>query len=128
MDRSRLNDSIGAGLKTADGLVELVRYGGQADHQSIIFSSDSHVRYADCRFRSWSLGEFSFNSPFGVCPDCHGLGTRREVNAELVLGDPSISILEGVIATSRWSGYLRKIVLPTLAKAFNFQLNALGRA
>ena len=57
--------------------------------------------------------QFSFNSPFGACPDCHGLGTRREVNAELVLGDPSISILEGVILP--WgepSGYLRKVVLP----------------
>jgi excinuclease UvrABC ATPase subunit len=69
--------------------------------------------------------QFSFNSPFGACPDCHGVGTRREVNAELVLGDPSISILEGVILP--WgepSGYLRKIVLPTLAKAFKFDLNA----
>ena len=53
------------------------------------------------------------------------MGTRREVNADLVLGDPSISILEGVILP--WgepSGYLRKIVLPTLAKAFKFELNA----
>jgi excinuclease ABC subunit A len=146
-DRSRLNDSIETALKTADGLVEVVRYGGQADrrtggqqhtdsdsgepsarptdHQSVIFSE----RFA-CPVCGLSLPEleprqFSFNSPFGVCPDCHGLGTRREVNAELVLGDPSISILEGVILP--WgepSGYLRKIVLPTLAKAFNFQLNA----
>ena len=69
--------------------------------------------------------QFSFNSPFGACPDCHGVGTRREVNAELILGDPSISILEGVILP--WgepSGYLRKVVLPTLAKAFKFDLQA----
>ena len=69
--------------------------------------------------------QFSFNSPFGACPDCHGLGTRREVNADLVLGDSSISILEGVILP--WgepSGYLRKVVLPTLAKAFKFDLQA----
>src|SRR5687768_3612147 len=146
-DRSRLNDSIETALKTADGLVEVVRYVGQADrrtggqqhtdsnsrepsarptdHQSVVFSE----RFA-CPVCGLSLPEleprqFSFNSPFGVCPDCHGLGTRREVNAELVLGDPSISILEGVILP--WgepSGYLRKVVLPTLAKAFNFQLNA----
>jgi excinuclease ABC subunit A len=145
-DRSRLNDSIETALKTADGLVEVVRYGGQAvrrsggqqhaesesgelsarpDHQSVIFSE----RFA-CPVCGLSLPEleprqFSFNSPFGVCPDCHGLGTRREVNAELVLGDPSISILEGIILP--WgepNGYLRKVVLPTLAKAFDFQLNA----
>jgi excinuclease ABC subunit A len=134
-DRTRLNDSIETALKTADGIVEVVRYAGQAGGgagtrdagggQSTMFSE----RFA-CPVCGLSLPEleprqFSFNSPFGVCPDCHGLGTRRDVNAELVLGDPSISILEGVILP--WgepSGYLRKVVLPTLAKAFSFQLNA----
>src|SRR2546428_708805 len=68
---------------------------------------------------------FSFNSPFGACPECSGLGTRREVNADLVLGDPSLSILEGVVLP--WGepgGYLRKVVLPSLARAFKFDLNA----
>ena len=125
-DRSRLNDSIETALKTADGLVEVVRYDGTMEvPRSVVFSE----RFA-CPVCGLSLPEleprqFSFNSPFGVCPDCHGLGTRREVNAELVLGDPSISILEGVILP--WgepNGYLRKVVLPTLAKAFDFQLNA----
>src|SRR5207244_8412493 len=63
--------------------------------------------------------------PFGACPDCSGLGTRREVNADLVLGDPSLSILEGVILP--WgepAGYLRKVVLPTLARTFKFDLDA----
>ena len=122
-DRSRLNDSIETALKTADGVVEVVRHEGTAG-RSVMFSE----RFA-CPVCGLSLPEleprqFSFNSPFGVCPDCHGLGTRREVNADLVLGDPSISILEGVILP--WgepSGYLRKIVLPTLAKAFKFDLN-----
>jgi len=54
-----------------------------------------------------------------------GIGTRREVNADLVLGDHSLSILEGVVLP--WgepSGYLRKVVLPALAKAYKFDLNA----
>ena len=120
-DRSRLNDSIETALKIADGLVEVARHGGE----SVVFSE----RFA-CPVCGLSLPEleprqFSFNSPFGACPDCHGVGTRREVNADLVLGDPSISILEGVILP--WgepSGYLRKVVLPTLAKALKFDLNA----
>ena len=131
-DRSRLNDSIETALKTADGVVEVVRYEGTRERgnegtteRSVVFSE----RFA-CPVCGLSLPEleprqFSFNSPFGVCPDCHGLGTRRDVNADLVLGDPSISILEGVILP--WgepSGYLRKVVLPTLAKAFKFDLNA----
>jgi excinuclease ABC subunit A len=123
-DRSRLNDSIETALKVADGVVELVRHDG-ATEQPVVFSE----RFA-CPVCGLSLPEleprqFSFNSPFGACPDCHGVGTRREVNAELVLGDPSISILEGVILP--WgepNGYLRKIVLPTLARAFRFELNA----
>jgi excinuclease ABC subunit A len=146
-DRSRLNDSVETALRTADGLVEVVRYGGQgdrrsggqqraageneessgrpADYQSVIFSERFACPVCGLSVPELEPRQFSFNSPFGVCPDCHGLGTRREVNAELVLGDPSISILEGVILP--WgepSGYLRKVVLPTLAKAFDFQLNA----
>ncbi|HEY9504737.1 MAG TPA: excinuclease ABC subunit UvrA [Gemmatimonadales bacterium] len=122
-DRGRLNDSIETALKTADGLVEVVRYDETAAGRSVIFSE----RFA-CPVCGLSLPEleprqFSFNSPFGACPDCHGVGTRREVNAELILGDPSISLLEGVVLP--WgepSGYLRKVVLPTLAKAFKFDL------
>ena len=125
-DRSRLNDSIETALKTADGLAEVVRYGGQAtDHQSVVFSERFACPVCGLSFPELEPRQFSFNSPFGVCPDCHGLGTRRDVNADLVLGDPSISILEGVILP--WgepSGYLRKVVLPTLAKAFKFDLNA----
>ncbi len=121
-DRTRLADSIETALKAADGVVEVVRQSGSP--RSTLFSE----RYA-CPKCGLSLPEleprqFSFNSPFGACPECSGLGTRREVNADLVLGDPSLSILEGVILP--WgepSGYLRKVVLPALAKAFKFDLN-----
>jgi len=126
-DRVRLSDSIETALKTADGVVEISRFGGRAggDRESVVFSE----RFA-CPACGLSLSEleprqFSFNSPFGACPDCHGVGTRREVTEDLVLGDPSISILEGVILP--WgepSGYLRKVVLPALAKAFKFDLAA----
>src|SRR5436189_3547973 len=122
-DRSRLADSIETALKAADGTVEVVRQGA-GGVRATLFSE----RYA-CPQCGLSLPEleprqFSFNSPFGACPECSGLGTRREVNAELVLGDPSLSILEGVVLP--WgepSGYLRKVILPSLARAFKFDLN-----
>ena len=122
-DRSRLSDSIETALKAAEGVVEIVRHGN--GQKPVTFSE----RYA-CPQCGLSLPEleprqFSFNSPFGACPDCSGLGTRREVNADLVLGDPSLSILEGVILP--WgepAGYLRKVVLPTLAKALKFDLDS----
>ena len=124
-DRSRLADSIETALRAAEGVVEVTQSrAGGGTPKSTLFSE----RYA-CPKCGLSLPEleprqFSFNSPFGACPDCSGLGTRREVNADLVLGDPSLSILEGVMLP--WgepSGYLRKVVLPTLAKALNFDLD-----
>ncbi|MFZ5624199.1 MAG: excinuclease ABC subunit UvrA, partial [Gemmatimonadota bacterium] len=128
-DHSRLNDSVETALNVGDGLVEVVRVGEGAERRSVVFSE----RFA-CPVCGLSLPEleprkFSFNSPFGACPDCHGVGTRREVIPDLILGDPSISILEGVILP--WgepTGYLRKVVLPTLARAFRFDLNAPWRA
>ena len=124
-DRSRIADSIETALKAAEGVVEVVQQRpGGGGPKTTVFSE----RYA-CPKCGLSLPEleprqFSFNSPFGACPECSGLGTRREVNADLVLGDASLSILEGVILP--WgepSGYLRKVVLPTLARAYKFDLN-----
>jgi len=129
-DRSRIHDSIETALSVAGGIVEIVRTGpsggsGKADAESMLFSE----QFA-CPACGHSLAEleprlFSFNSPYGVCPSCHGLGTRKTLAAGLVLGDSSLSILEGVILP--WgepSGYLRKVVLPTLARAFRFDLAA----
>ncbi|HEY9449791.1 MAG TPA: excinuclease ABC subunit UvrA [Gemmatimonadaceae bacterium] len=125
-DRGRLTDSIETALKLADGLVELVLH-RDAEHggpTGQIFSE----RYG-CPDCGTSLPEleprqFSFNSPFGACPQCGGLGTRMEVSEDLILGDARISILEGVILP--WgepSGHLRKSILPALAKQFQFDLN-----
>ncbi|HEX4469460.1 MAG TPA: excinuclease ABC subunit UvrA [Gemmatimonadaceae bacterium] len=121
-DRGRLADSLETALKLADGLVQVSR----ADDEHVELFSE---RYG-CPTCGISLPEleprhFSFNSPFGACPACGGLGTRRRVSEELILGDPRISILEGVIIP--WGepqGYLRKIVLPAIARALKFDLNA----
>jgi len=123
-DRGRLADSVETALRLAEGLVEIRRHDGskQAPH---LFSE----RYG-CPDCGLSLPEleprhFSFNSPFGACPACSGLGVRRLASAELVLGDPSISLLEGVVLP--WGepdGYLRRVILPGLAKQLKFELNA----
>ena len=113
-DRGRLADSVETALKLADGVVEVsnVASGGVE-----LFSE----RYG-CPSCGISLPEleprhFSFNSPFGACSVCGGLGTRRRVSEQLILGDPRISILEGVILPwAEPSGYLRKVVLPALAR------------
>jgi excinuclease ABC subunit A len=124
-DRGRLADSLETALRLADGLVEVVKHGTGNKTETQIFSE----RYG-CPNCGLSLPEleprhFSFNSPFGACPACSGLGTRRSASAELVLGDHSISILEGVVLP--WGepdGYLRRVILPGLAKQLKFDLNA----
>ena len=121
-DRGRLTDSIETALKLAEGLVEVVN----ADTNAVETFSEKY----GCPVCGISMPEleprhFSFNSPFGACTKCGGLGTRRRVSEELVLGDPRISILEGVVLP--WgepTGYLRKVVLPTLARQFKFDLNS----
>ena len=123
-DRSRLADSIETALKAAEGVVEVVRH-GNGSPKPVLFSERWACPKCGLSLTELEPRQFSFNSPFGACPECSGLGTRREVNADLVLGDPRLSILEGVILP--WgepAGYLRKVVLPTLAKAFKFDLDA----
>ncbi len=122
-DRNRLHDSIETALRSADGLVEVIRYPktGRGAGRTVLFSEQFACPKCGYSLAELEPRQFSFNSPFGACEACGGLGTQRVVSLDLVLGDPSISILEGVVLP--WgepSGYLRKNVLPTLAKALDF--------
>jgi excinuclease ABC subunit A len=122
-DRQRLAESIETALKVAEGLVEVVRQGKGAPG-SVVFSEKYACPVCGLSIPELEPRQFSFNSPFGACPDCDGLGTRREVNETLALGGDNISILEGVVLP--WGepgGYLRKVILPTLAKELQFDLN-----
>jgi excinuclease ABC subunit A len=121
-DRGRLADSVETALKLSDGLIEVTR---QDDRTTHLFSEKYGCPVCGISLPELEPRHFSFNSPFGACPDCGGLGVRREVSEQLILGDPSISILEGVILP--WGepdGYLRKVILPGLAKQYGFSLNA----
>jgi excinuclease ABC subunit A len=121
-DRGRLTDSLETALRLADGIVEVKRYdSGGASH---LFSERYGCANCGISLPEMEPRHFSFNSPFGACPACGGLGTRREVSEELILGDPGVSILEGVILP--WGepdGYLRRVILPGLAKQLGFELN-----
>ena len=123
-DRGRLNDSLETALKLADGLVEVVRHDGPKPTPTL-FSERYGCAACGISMPELEPRHFSFNSPFGACPACGGLGTRNEVSEELILGDPSLSILEGVILP--WGapdGYLRRVILPGLAKQLKFDLNS----
>ena len=120
-DRRRLHDSIETALRAADGLVEVTRPGKS---EPVVFSE----RFA-CATCGYSLPEleprqFSFNSPYGACTACGGLGETRVVSEDLVLADHRLSLLEGVVIP--WGepkGYIRNYALPTLAKELDFDLS-----
>ncbi|HLD30202.1 MAG TPA: excinuclease ABC subunit UvrA, partial [bacterium] len=94
-NRERMADSLETALKLGEGKVKLLIEGPK--HEERIFSQ----HYA-CPYCGVSLGEispriFSFNSPYGACPECSGLGTRLVVSPELVIPDPGRSINEGAV-------------------------------
>ncbi len=125
-DRGRLVDSLETALRVADGVVEVVTENPRRKTQeSRLFSERFACPKCGLSLPELEPRQFSFNSPFGACPDCHGVGTSRIPNVDLILGDPQISILEGVVLP--WgepTGYLKRVVLPTLARTFKFDLAA----
>lgn len=122
-DRGRITDSIETALRLADGLAEVVRHDG-SEPAVEMFSERYGCPVCGISMPELEPRHFSFNSPFGACETCSGLGTTRSVSESLVLGAPTISILEGVVLP--WGepdGYLRKVILPGLARQLGFDLN-----
>jgi excinuclease ABC subunit A len=98
-DRQRLTESVETALGLAGGMVEVVpvEEGGE------LGAPERFSEALACARCGISLGEleprsFSFNSPFGACPSCGGLGVRYVVDEDLVLPDPSLSVLQGAVA------------------------------
>jgi len=123
--KSRLTDSIETALKLASGLVILDFVDAKSGDKERTFSE--HLACHDCNlsFEELEPRSFSFNSPFGACPECSGIGTKLEVDEELIIPDDSISINDGAIAP--WAGgqsseyFLR--LLEALAGEMKFSLN-----
>jgi excinuclease ABC subunit A len=124
-NRSRLADSVETALRTADGVVEVLAHAAAGGEPERGLYSE-HYACPTCGINIPELEprQFSFNSPYGACQDCGGLGTRREPNPDLLLADTSLSILEGVVLP--WGvprGHLRGTILEGLAAALGFDLN-----
>ena len=123
--KTRLTDSIETALRLASGIVLLDFVDAKGSDKERTFSE--HLACHDCNlsFEELEPRSFSFNSPFGACPECSGIGTKLEVDLELIIPDDSISINEGAIAP--WSGaqssdyFLR--LLEALAKDIAFSLD-----
>ena len=113
--RRRLTDSVETALKLASGLVVLdfVDLPEDDPNRERIFSEHLACVYDGLSFEELEPRSFSFNSPFGACPECTGLGTRREVDPDLVVPDGTATLREGAIAP--WAGgmvsdYFRRLL------------------
>jgi excinuclease ABC subunit A len=102
--RRRLTDSVETALGLSGGVVVLdfVDLPENDPNRERMYSEHLACLYDDLSFEELEPRSFSFNSPWGACPDCTGLGTRMEVDPELVVGDPDLSLAEGAISV--WSG------------------------
>jgi excinuclease ABC subunit A len=102
--RRRLTDSVETALGLAGGVVilDFVDLPETDPHRERMYSEHLACLYDDLSFDELEPRSFSFNSPWGACPDCTGLGTRMEVDPELIVPDPAKSLDEGAIAP--WAG------------------------
>jgi excinuclease ABC subunit A len=120
-DRQRLTDSLETTLKIGNGVVLV----SVIDGEEVLFSEKAACVYCNISLPEIAPRTFSFNSPHGACPVCTGLGTQQEIDPELVVTHPELSIQEGAIAPyaravngSQWHG----AILQALAERYSFDL------
>ena len=120
----RLTDSIENVLKLADGLMIVDVIGGEPVNFSDSFSCpDCNISIDEVEPRS-----FSFNNPFGACPECVGLGYKMEFDIDLMIPDKSLSINEGAIVVMGWQsctdkGSFTNAILQALSQSYDFSLD-----
>ncbi len=119
----RLTDSVENVLELAEGLMTVDVIGGEAINFSQSFSCpDCGISVDEIEPRS-----FSFNNPFGACPDCFGLGYKMEFDVDLMIPDKSLSLAGGAIQVMGWQsstdkGSFTNAILTALAKEYKFDL------
>ena len=121
--RQRLTDSIETALHQAHGLVIIAPEG----EEEILFSQDFTCPEHGFSMEELSPRMFSFNSPFGACPECDGLGFLMKVDPDLVVPKPHLSLNEGAIRASGWylstTDNIAKMYFRALAEKYDFSLD-----
>ena len=117
-EKSRLFESVQSALKIGNGIVI-----ASIDDEDTLYSQRNACPYCGISIGDLEPRSFSFNSPFGACRECNGLGVKIEFDPELIIPDKSKSILDG--AVKPWSGYFatfRSEMLRDVGKRFGFNL------
>ena len=116
----RLNDSVETSLRKGDGILAVDVIG----QEEILFSE--HFACTECGISMEEIAprSFSFNTPYGACPECHGLGSHKRLNPDLVIPDKRKSISQGAIAPfTRGSHDYAMALVEGLAESYGFTLN-----
>jgi len=121
-DTSRLSEAVESGLKKGDGLLIILSQKGKKESEKL-FSAKMACPVCGMTFEELQPRMFSFNSPFGACEECHGLGIKMDFDPDLIIPDKSKCIADGAIAVYRnaidgWRGKY----LATVAKHFDFDV------
>ena len=118
----RLTDSLETALKLADGLV-VVKI---LDGEETLFSTKYSCPDCGISLEEIEPRLFSFNNPFGACPECAGLGFRNEIDEKLVVKDPDKTLNQGAMTVTGWNldtGRMTQIYFKALAKRYGFNLD-----
>src|SRR5262245_41497259 len=122
--RRRVAESIETALELAEGIAAIAVQTHDGGEELVNFSQSLACTFCGLSFDELAPRNFSFNSPYGACPVCDGLGTRLEVDPELVVPDPELSIRDGALAP--WASNTLEYwyrVLESLADAHGFSLD-----
>jgi excinuclease ABC subunit A len=127
----RLTDSLETALKLAEGVaeVELVAREGEGESETLTFSQHLACPVCSISYDELAPRNFSFNSPYGACEACLGLGTTFEVDPELVVPDPDASLSDGAIAPwrSAHTQYFTRM-LEAVAESYDIDMTAPWRS
>ncbi|MEJ2545279.1 MAG: excinuclease ABC subunit UvrA, partial [Calditrichaceae bacterium] len=119
--QKRLTDSIELALKQANGLIFVNKANSNED---VLFSEQFACAHCNLSFEEPAPRTFSFNSPYGACPKCDGLGSLTEIDPDLIVPDDSLSINKGAIKvlSGRTEGWMYDMI-SSIAREHNFDLN-----
>src|SRR5207245_5063521 len=118
---SRLRESVETAAKMAGGLVLVVRV--DAKGEELLFSQNFACPYDGFSMEELAPRNFSFNNPHGACPACTGLGSKLEIDPDLVIPDKSRPLADGAIRTLRRSSYFYNHLVVAVANSYKISMD-----
>lgn len=115
----RITDAIETAIKLSEGLVV-----ADFDGDEVLYSTKYSCPNCDLSFEELTPRLFSFNNPYGACPECAGLGFRNEIDVNLLVNDWNKSLADGAIKVSGWdAGHMSQMQFKALSDAYGFSLH-----